>query len=244
MKKNYYFYSNLLAWGLVLLLAANYVFGWITPSGNPPTSNLPAPINISSTNQSKEGYLAVGTSAAPSYPLDVAGTIQTIGLKISTGAGVDKVLTSDASGIASWKAAGGVPSGVIAMWSGTLATIPSGWHLCDGADGTPDLRNRFVYGTAASENPGATGGATTHSHTVNSHTHSVNPPSKTTSGPSQANTFCGYRECCSCWGESAGSSSHTHTVDIPSFTSGASAPGTSSSNHLPPYYKLAYIMKL
>ena len=36
----------------------------------------------------------------------------------------------------------GVPSGLIAMWSGT--TPPSGWKLCDGSDGTPDLRNRFI----------------------------------------------------------------------------------------------------
>jgi len=76
MKKNRYFYTNLLAWGLVLFLIGNYVFGWTTPSGNPPTSNLPAPINISSTNQSKEGYLAVGMSTAPSYPLDVAGALR------------------------------------------------------------------------------------------------------------------------------------------------------------------------
>jgi len=74
MKKNRYFYTNLLAWGLVLFLIGNYVFAWTTPSGNPPTSNLPAPINTSPTNQSKEGYLAVGMSTAPSYPLDVAGT--------------------------------------------------------------------------------------------------------------------------------------------------------------------------
>ena len=74
MKKNIYFYTNLLAWGLVLFLMGNYVFGWTTPTGNPPTSNLSAPINISSTNQSKEGHLSIGTSVAPSYTLDVAGT--------------------------------------------------------------------------------------------------------------------------------------------------------------------------
>lgn len=37
-----------------------------------------------------------------------------------------------------------VPSGVIAMWSGSIATIPTGWVFCDGNNGTPDLRNRFV----------------------------------------------------------------------------------------------------
>jgi len=73
--KKIYIYTNLLAWGLVLFLVGNYVFGWTTSSANVPIFNLSAPINTSSTNQSKEGYLAVCTSVAPSYPLDVAGSI-------------------------------------------------------------------------------------------------------------------------------------------------------------------------
>ncbi len=39
-----------------------------------------------------------------------------------------------------------VPSGVIMMWSGTIATIPSGYYLCDGTNGTPDLRDKFIVG--------------------------------------------------------------------------------------------------
>ena len=39
-----------------------------------------------------------------------------------------------------------VPSGVIVMWHGTIATIPSGWALCDGNNGTPDLRDKFITG--------------------------------------------------------------------------------------------------
>lgn len=57
-----------------------------------------------------------------------------------------------------------VPSGVIVMWSGTLASIPSGWVLCNGSNGTPDLRDRFIVGASAGANPGTTGGASTHSH--------------------------------------------------------------------------------
>lgn len=37
-----------------------------------------------------------------------------------------------------------VPSGGIIMWVGSIATIPSGWYLCNGSNGTPDLRNQFV----------------------------------------------------------------------------------------------------
>jgi hypothetical protein len=39
-----------------------------------------------------------------------------------------------------------LPSGIIAMWSGTVATIPAGWVLCDGNNSTPDLRDRFIVG--------------------------------------------------------------------------------------------------
>lgn len=42
-----------------------------------------------------------------------------------------------------------VPSGGIIMWSGTIATIPSGWYLCNGSNGTPDLRNKFIVAADA-----------------------------------------------------------------------------------------------
>ena len=60
-----------------------------------------------------------------------------------------------------------VPSGGIIMWSGTIANIPSGWLICDGNNGTPNLLAKFVKGVAtAGTDPGATGGAATHSHTA------------------------------------------------------------------------------
>ncbi len=40
----------------------------------------------------------------------------------------------------------GIPSGIISMWSGSIATIPSGWVLCDGSNSTPDLRDMFIVG--------------------------------------------------------------------------------------------------
>lgn len=49
----------------------------------------------------------------------------------------------------------GMPAGGIIMWSGTIASIPLGWALCDGATGTPDLTDKFVISVASSvENPG------------------------------------------------------------------------------------------
>lgn len=48
-----------------------------------------------------------------------------------------------------------MPAGGIIMWSGTIASIPAGWALCDGASGTPDLTDKFVISVASSaENPG------------------------------------------------------------------------------------------
>jgi hypothetical protein len=51
-----------------------------------------------------------------------------------------------------------VPSGAIFMWSGSVATIPAGYYLCDGNNGTPDLRGRFVIAAGGTYNPGGTGG--------------------------------------------------------------------------------------
>lgn len=72
-----------------------------------------------------------------------------------------------------------IPVGVIVMWSGTLGTIPSGWALCDGTQGTPNLEGRFILGSGALAPPGLTGGnpntgpGTPHSHTVTVGAHAL-----------------------------------------------------------------------
>ena len=83
-----------------------------------------------------------------------------------------------------------VPSGVIVMWSGSIASIPAGWALCNGSNGTPDLRDRFVVGAGSTYAVGATGGANTVTLTtanLPSHTHSISG-SGTTSGQSAGHT--------------------------------------------------------
>ena len=82
----------------------------------------------------------------------------------------------------------GLPSGIIVGWAGTIATIPSGWALCDGTNGTPNLLDRFILSVGAAENPGATGGSNTHSHTFtgtpgNTGDTSAGTPSGTVSAP-------------------------------------------------------------
>lgn len=60
-------------------------------------------------------------------------------------------------------------NGIVALFNDT--SLPSGWNWCDGLNSTPDLRNKYLRGAGAGADAGTTGGATSHSHTVN-HTHS------------------------------------------------------------------------
>jgi microcystin-dependent protein len=61
-----------------------------------------------------------------------------------------------------------IPTGIIVMWSGV--TAPSGWAICDGTNGTPDLRNRFIVGAGTTYPLGTSGGSTT-SSAGGGHTH-------------------------------------------------------------------------
>ena len=51
-----------------------------------------------------------------------------------------------------------LPIGTVIMWYGSLGSLPTGYHLCDGTSGTPDLRDRFVYGAGGNKTIGDTGG--------------------------------------------------------------------------------------
>jgi hypothetical protein len=144
-----------------------------------------------------------------------------------------------------------VPSGVIVMWGGLLADIPAGWLLCDGQNGTPDLRDRFVRGAAAGADPGATGGAATHAHAdhashthtytqVPNHVHVQTVPSATTGGLS------GYTPDTSTnSGVASGYSTQNPTGGVATATTngpGAALTHDAASN-LPPYYALCFIQK-
>ena len=83
MKKSFYFYTSIALTIILGLVIGNYIFGWTTPTANPPSSNLPRPIDTGSSKQPKEGYLAVGTTTTPAYPLEVIGTMQVWGQLIS-----------------------------------------------------------------------------------------------------------------------------------------------------------------
>jgi len=155
-----------------------------------------------------------------------------------------------------------VPSGGIIMWSGSVGSIPSGWLLCDGTSGTPDLRDRFIVGAGNSYAVGATGGATTSTKTTStsgSHDHGgTNSSSVTisrdgwgTEGSALGSVTAGRLIVGSGQSEigetleslrGAGSDrtdgSHSHTIN-----SDGSHNHSVTVDTVPPYYSLAYIMK-
>jgi microcystin-dependent protein len=68
-----------------------------------------------------------------------------------------------------------IPRGTIVMWNGSSA--PAGWAICNGANGTPDLRGRFIVGTGDGYNLSQTGGAASVTLSVEqipSHSHALN----------------------------------------------------------------------
>jgi hypothetical protein len=145
------------------------------------------------------------------------------------------------------------PTGGIIMWSGSVASIPSGWALCNGSNGTPDLRNRFVVGAGSTYAVAATGGSAdaivvSHTHTATStvtdpgHNHSyINPKLPSGGTNSYQNGPQG-----TTWRSENISSDNTgsKTTGITVATTNASTGSSGTNANLPPYYALAYIMKL
>ena len=138
-----------------------------------------------------------------------------------------------------------IPSGVILMWSGSIATIPNGWLLCNGTNGTPDLRNRFVVGAGSTYAVNATGGSA--NAIVVSHTH-TGTTGAMNSNATHSHTYLGVTNPSGSGVGERMSVSVTRTTDAANidhthnFTTDST--GSSGTNaNLPPYFALAYIMK-
>jgi hypothetical protein len=139
-----------------------------------------------------------------------------------------------------------VPSGTIVLWSGSVASIPTGWVLCNGSNSTPDLRNRFVVGAGSTYAVGDTGGSAdsivvSHTHTATvtdpGHTHTLSPSNRQVYNSGASGTA----------GLTNGGETFTQ-LTMSSATTGItvenSSTGSSGTNaNLPPYYALCYIMK-
>jgi hypothetical protein len=182
--------------GSAWLLTGN---GGTTPATNfiGTTDNQGFAIRTNNTERvrvTNTGNVGIGTSApAASAALEISSSTNDKGLLVPRLTTAQRIsIVSPANGLyvyditvgcffsynstqAAWVSMCPEPRGIIVMWSGTLANIPSGYALCDGSNGTPDLRDRFILSVNTAENPGATGGA--HSITLTSaqmpaHTHS------------------------------------------------------------------------
>jgi hypothetical protein len=145
-----------------------------------------------------------------------------------------------------------LPSGVIILWSGAIGSIPAGYYLCNGSNGTPDLRDRFVIGAGNNYSVAQTGGSADSIVVSHNHTASVTDPghqhqyTRTWTG-NNSNMF---------HTDSTTNVATGNPTDNPTLTTGAIASastgisvtntsaGTSGTGaNIPPYYALAYIMK-
>jgi hypothetical protein len=193
------------------------------------------------------GTLVASGQALASGTLNVTGAFQLDGTAGASG----QVLLSAGTGTPTWGS--GFPSGGIIMWSGTIATIPSGWLLCNGSSSTPDLRNRFIIGAFSDDSGTAkttvTGSATqtggSKDASLPSHTHTA---TSTVTDPGHNHTAAGTRAPPF---ETGGNANFTNgTVTTSTATTGItvattnSTEGVSATNaNLVPYYALAFIMK-
>jgi hypothetical protein len=209
------------------------------------------------------GYTASGATGTTSTNLvfsgsptisapTVTGTLTTSGtLEVSGGLTLDgaagtsgQVMVSAGAGnTPTWGS--GFPSGGIIIWSGSSASIPSGWLLCDGSSSTPDLRNRFVVGATSTYAVGATGGSA--DAIVVSHTHTA---TSTVTDPGHFHTY-GIGNSVFYAGGGNGSrdqaanatNTSTASTGITVATTNASSGSSGTNANLPPYYALCYIMK-
>jgi hypothetical protein len=143
--------------------------------------------------------------------------------------------------------ANAVPSGVILLWSGSVASIPSGWLLCNGTSGTPDLRNRFIVGAGSTYNPGNTGGSAdatlvSHNHTATSTVSSTTHNHQTQGYADNSGSGVGFLRT-SQGGNLALINTTAVSPNVTVSTTIANAGSSATNANLPPYYALAYIMK-
>ena len=203
-----------------------------------------SPANLNNSIRSLMALLKDQQTGASGDPFTVAGTLVSSGtvditgafkLDGTAGASGQVLLSGGGSNTPTWGNA--FVAGMIMLWSGSSATIPSGWLLCDGTNSTPDLRNRFVVGATSTYAVGATGGSA--DAIVVSHTHTITDPGHSHSYQLATTLIPNSGSATNCLTQTTASTTGTASTGISINTTGSS--GTNAN--LPPYYALCYIMK-
>jgi microcystin-dependent protein len=141
---------------------------------------------------------------------------------------------------------GDMPHGTIVMWYGMASAIPSGWALCDGTNGTPDMRGRFPCGAPSStSSPGSKGGtnslaltaanmpAHNHAFTGSSHTHGFTGSSHTHGFTGSSHTHSVDSHTHSIPSHTHSTGSHTHTVSLNATSSGSHSHALAGGRRVP-----------
>jgi hypothetical protein len=221
-----------------------------------------SPANVNNAIRSLMALLKDQQAGTSGDPFTVAGTLVSSGtvditgafrLDGTAGASGQVLLSAGGSNTPTWGNA--FVAGMIMLWSGSSASIPSGWLLCDGTNSTPDLRNRFVVGAGSTYAVNATGGSA--DAIIVSHTHTGTTASTSLTGSMDVAANGGLTGNATGIFSGSGSTgyipdggigsnkntvisidaSHTHTIT----TNSTGSSGTNAN--LPPYYALCYIMK-
>lgn len=238
------YYVNNSSWptDISILQTQGYLnLNWVTnnPWGNPYTL-VSTPLSLTVSSQVPLKWARLVASSLPSTL--IAGDVVSSSVTIPGAA--SETLTR----------------GAIIMWSGSIADVPAGWALCDGNNGTPDLRDKMVVG-ASQDNGGMamttitgaltkSGGTIIHLHggTTSLHTLSI--------AEMPAHNHAGFGEAfADLWPFGVGggpgylgpASADWDNYLFNTTTTGGGqghAHGIASDYHIPPYYALAYIMKI
>ena len=201
--------------------------------------------------QVSDGLFALLLGSVTAFPDHLFKDNDTLWLGVSVGSDSEMTPREQLSSAPYVLSSDSIPAGVIVMWSGPISSIPDGWALCDGTNGTPDLSDRFVLGvSSASENPGGIGGSHTKTLSVSnlpSHTHTFTTNSAGAhrhdlameGGNAGGHNCIGDSWCAVNWSnDNVGTAgAHTHSGTTNATGSGA------SFDIRPKYYKVAFIIK-
>ena len=181
--------------------------------------------NMLNTNSVTSDAIAPNAVGATELDSTINTTLNAVAGKADIGGNIS-IFTNDTGFITQSQVPTTFVSGMILMYTGTSA--PTGWALCDGTNGTPDLRDRFIVGSGNLYSNGDTGGQA--DAIIPDHTHPT-----TFDGnkyfPGAGTTNIGY-------GGAGGYPADVFSMSNP--TNGESV----TNKNLPPYYALCFIVKL